>query len=86
MVAPRYRSRTKRRIKVKLPGNRVTIQYRSRKPNKPQCAECGTQLSGVPRVQASKLHSMSKTQKRPNRPYGGMFCSKCARKEILKKL
>lgn len=86
MVAPRYRSRTKKRIKVKLPGNRITIHYRIRAPAHPQCAGCGVVLSGVPRVKPRRLHSMSKTEKRPNRPYGGVFCSKCARKAILAKI
>ncbi len=85
MVAPRYRSRTLRRVFVRTPGGRVVLHHKKRKPSKPQCAECGTVLSGVPNIRARQLHSLSKTAKRPERPYGGVLCSKCTRSTIIAK-
>ena len=40
-------------------------------------------LSGVPRERPAKMANMPKTLKRPERPYGGVLCSKCTR-ELLK--
>lgn len=82
MVEGRIKSRTFRRIKVKVPGNRSTVQYRKRKPAAAKCAGCGAALSGVPRERPYKMKNMPKTKKRPERPYGGVLCSRCMRKKI----
>lgn len=82
MPAPRYRSRTFRRMQRKTPGGRVSLTYRKRKPSKAKCAVCGVVLKGVPRERPYKMQNMPKSQKRPERPYGGMLCSKCTRKKI----
>jgi len=82
MVEGRIKSRTLRRIKVKVPGNRSVIHYRKRKPSAAKCAGCGAVLSGVPRERPYKMKNMAKTQKRPERPYGGILCSRCMRKKI----
>jgi len=88
MVAGRFKSRTFRRIKVKTPGGKTVTHYRKRKPSKPQCSQCGDVLKGVPRERPYKMARLSKSQKRPERPYGGVLCSKCTRikiKENIKK-
>ena len=83
MVSGKYKSRTYRRIHIKTPGRRNIIHYKRRKPSKAHCAECRAVLSGVPRELPYKMQNMPKTKKRPERPYGGMLCSKCARKRII---
>ena len=83
MVAGKYRARTFRRVKVKTPGGRVVVHFRKRKPAKAQCGVCGAELKGVPRVRALRLKSMTKSQKRPERPYGGVLCSRCMRQKII---
>ncbi len=83
MVAPRYRSRSKRRVFVKTPGNRVTIHYVKRKPSKAICGKCGALLKGVPRQFPNEMKNMPLSFKRPERPYGGVLCSKCT-KELFK--
>lgn len=80
MVAPRYRSRSKRRVFIKTPGNVVKIHYRARKPSKAICGKCGDYLNGVPRAMPNKMKNLPKTCKRPERPYGGVLCTKCMRK------
>jgi len=82
MPAPRYRSRTFRRVFVKVPGNRVSLQYKKRKPSKAQCGGCGKQLSGIPRERDVRIKNLPKTMKRPQRPYGGVLCSSCMRDKI----
>ena len=85
MAEAKIKSRTFRRIKVKLPGNRVTVHYRKRKPRQAICADCGAVLHGVPRERPYKMRNMPKTKKRPERPYGGVLCSACTRRKIIAK-
>lgn len=77
------RSRTLRRIFVKTPGGRTVMHYRQRKPAKAQCAGCGRVLAGVARGRASELHKMAKSEKRPERPFGGVLCGGCMRREMI---
>ena len=77
----RLKSRTFRRVKRKVPGNRVVIHYVKRKNQPARCAICGAPLKGVPRDNKK----LSKSEKRPERPYGGMLCSKCMRELMIKK-
>ncbi len=83
MPAPRQRSRSLRKVFVKTPGGITRVHYRKRKPSKAKCAICGKPLHGVPRERPYKIRNMAKTQKRPERPYGGVLCSSCMRKKII---
>ncbi len=83
MVSGKHKSRSRRRVYVKGSGN-TKIHYKKRKPSKPKCGKCGSLLKGVPHVRAYKLKRISKSKKRPERPYGGVLCSKCTRIEIKK--
>lgn len=74
-----YRSRTMRRVFRKTPGGKVVLQYKKRKPQKAHCAECGSVLAGVPRERPFKMRQMTKTATRPQRPYGGVLCTRCMR-------
>ncbi len=86
MPAGRYKSRSLRRVYTKLPGSKVVIHYKKRKPSKAKCARCGKVLPRVPRERPYKMQNMPKTAKRPQRPYGGVLCSACSRKEIVKRI
>lgn len=83
MVEGRRKSRTFRRVKVKTPGGKTITQYKRRKPSKAECGGCGKLLAGVPRELPFKMKTMPKTKKRPERPYGGVLCSKCMRAKII---
>ncbi|MFT4309987.1 MAG: 50S ribosomal protein L34e [Candidatus Woesearchaeota archaeon] len=83
MTAPRHKSRTMRRVKRKTPGNRVVTHYKPRKPSRQRCAITGEKLHGVPQERPLGLRKLSKTQKRPERPYGGVLSSKGLR-EVMK--
>ena len=80
----RYRSRSYKRIFKKTPGGRTVTHYRRKKPSKHVCAGCGKPLHGVPRGRPYEVRKLSKSKKRPNRPYGGYYCSSCARKVFKK--
>lgn len=75
------RSRTLRRVYVKTPkGSKLT--YKKRKPSKAHCAVCSQELHGVANLRPVKMSKLSKTEKRPDRPYAGQLCSKCMRLKI----
>ncbi|MEM4637982.1 MAG: 50S ribosomal protein L34e [Candidatus Woesearchaeota archaeon] len=81
MPRPSRRSRTLRRIYVKTPKH-TKLVYAKRKPKKAHCAVCKKVLPGVASERPYKLNKLSKTQKRPERPYAGVLCSACMRKTI----
>ncbi len=83
MKPSKFKSRTFRRVKVKTPGGRTVTHYRKRKPAKAKCASCKAPLKGVPRERPYKIKRLAKTKKRPERPFGGVLCSRCARKKII---
>lgn len=85
MPRGRYKSRTLRRVFVKVPGGAVKLQYRKRKPAKAKCAVCAKQLSGVPRERPHIMRTLNKTAKRPERPFGGVLCSACTRLLLQRK-
>ena len=80
-----YKSRTLRKIFVKTPCGKTKIQYRKRKPRRARCADCKVELSGIARERPRKMQNMTKSKKRPTRPYGGNLCSKCMRKKMIEK-
>ena len=82
MPAPRYRSRTFRRVAKKV-ASRVVRHYDRRKPKNAKCSKCGYMLHGVPRELPYKMRLMAKTKKRPERPFGGIMCSSCSRMAII---
>lgn len=85
MVRGMFKSGSHRKVHVKTPGGRTAIQYRKRKPSKAVCGACGVDLKGVPRERPYKMQNMPKTAKRPERPFGGVLCSKCSRKFSIEK-
>jgi len=86
MVEGKRRSRSFRRVKVRIPSGKSVIHYVKRKPSKATCAECGAVLKGVARVRFNRLKKMPLTAKRPSRPFGGKLCSRCMRLEIIKRI
>ncbi len=82
MSQPRYRSRSYRRIKITTPGGVNKTVYKARKPKKPSCGSCGAKMPGVVRELPAKVRNIPKTSRRPERPYGGVLCSKCSREKI----
>jgi len=86
MVSGKHKSRTMRRVFKKSPKKGSKLTHVKRKPSKAKCASCKKVLSGVPRERPYKMKNMPKTAKRPERPYGGVLCSACSRKAIIKNI
>jgi len=82
MPRPALRSRTLRRVKVRTPGGETKQRYDKRKPSTAKCGSCGAVLKGVPRERPYKMMNIAKTKKRPQRPFGGVLCTKCMRKKM----
>ncbi len=82
MRPSKAKSRTFRRISRKTPGGKTVVHYKKGKPAVGKCSSCGAVLKGVPRERPHKMMKMTKTKKRPERPYGGKLCSKCMRKHF----
>ena len=85
MPAPRYKSGSYKKISRRAPGNKTVLHYRRRKPSKAKCASCGALLNGVPRGRPSEIAKLSKTEKRPERPYCGYLCPKCLKRLMIEK-
>lgn len=80
-----FKSRRFRKVFVKVPGGATKLHYRQRKPSKAVCGSCRKPLPGVARELPNKMKNMAKTKKRPERPYGGVLCSKCTRQLLKEK-
>lgn len=85
MPAPRFRSRTFRRISKKLPGGDVVTHYERRKPQTMKCSKCKVALKGIPRLIPTEMKNLASSKKRVERPFGGNLCSKCSRELIKSK-
>ncbi len=82
---PKMRSRTVRRVFVKVPGNRVALHYRPQKPKQASCSKCAKPLHGIPRLHPTVAHHTAKTKKRPERPFAGQLCTVCMRRVFREK-
>ena len=82
MPSGKHKSRSMRRVFKKTPGGRTVLHYEKRKPEKPQCGICGTPLQSTARGRAADVKKLPKSQRRPERPYGGVLCSGCTRRVI----
>jgi large subunit ribosomal protein L34e len=78
MTAPRHKSRSNKRVKVKLPGGETVTHFRAKKPGKHVCGRCSKPLSGMPNMIPSRLARISKTERVPERPYAGVLCTECS--------
>ena len=86
MVRRALRSRSLKRTQRKVPGGRTVTHYKKGKMSIARCAKCGKDLKGVPRKRPSELRKLPKSQRRPERPYGGNLCSECMREAFRKKV
>ena len=71
-----------RTIRTRLPSGKVRISLEKRKPGRAKCVGCGAYLHGTTSLRKAAMQHMPKSEKRPERPYGGVLCSACMRKKI----
>jgi len=82
MVKPMLRTRSRKRIRKKVPGGSTVTHYKEAKPARKTCGRCAKQLSGVENDVTSVLRNLSKSQKVPTRPYAGVLCPDCVERLI----
>ncbi|NOZ81332.1 MAG: 50S ribosomal protein L34e [DPANN group archaeon] len=82
MVSGNKKSGRFRRIFKKTPGGKTIVSYEESTPKQAKCSNCSALLHGIPRLRPAKFKNLPKSQKRPERPYGGNLCSRCARAMI----
>ncbi len=82
MPAPRFRSRSLRRVHKVTPGGKTKKYHIERKPTVPRCAECGKELGGIPRMSRSEAKNAPKSRKKVSRAYGGFICGSCLKQKL----
>lgn len=65
------------------PSGRALKIFKLKKPSPARCGLCGAALHAVPRRAAPELAKLSKTERRPQRLFGGVLCSRCVA-QVLK--
>lgn len=76
------RVRSEKRRVLRLPGGRSVTHYKREKVKSSRCGKCGGILSGVPSLVSSKIHRLSASQRKIERPYGGFLCSACLHESL----
>lgn len=78
MVEGKKKSRSYARKHVSTPTT-TKKRYEKRHPNRATAANSDQYLHGVPRGRPVDLKRMTKSQRRPQRPYGGVLTSQAMR-------
>ncbi len=84
MVQPFKRS-LKARHRKSPGGKKVTI-YKPPRSGKAKCAVCSAKLNAVPSAGVAGMRKLAKTEKRPERKFGGVLCSDCTRQIVKEKI
>ncbi|MFX0209236.1 MAG: 50S ribosomal protein L34e, partial [Candidatus Hodarchaeota archaeon] len=77
MPAPLRRTKSQKTQKLRTPGAKLAIHYSKRGKSAANCEICKKALQGTPKARKSGIRGLSKSAKRPNRPYGGRLCANC---------
>lgn len=85
MTDSKTKSRTFRRKEKITPGNRKMLHFARKSPKKAVCGSCGTVLKGISARNPISFKKLPKSQRRPQRAFGGVLCSRCARATIKAK-
>jgi len=72
---PRHMSTSLKKARVRTPGGRIVVRYNYKKHSKHLCAICKNELHGKPTGRPVEIGRLAKSERRPERPFGGMLCS-----------
>ena len=81
MVEGKHKSNTYAEKNVSTVTGTKT-QYNKRNPGQAICPETKQKLHGVPQGRAVDLKRMTKSQRRPDRPYGGVLSGEAMRERF----
>lgn len=82
MVAGNKKSRSAKRTQ-RVTTNATKTVYKKKKDGVARCQITGSKLNGVPRSPKSKL---SKSQRRPSRPFGGVLSPVAMKRTIISRV
>ena len=68
--------------KVRTPGGRLVMHETRKRHGDAVCAICGGLLLGVKTGSKVEMGKLSRSERRPERPFGGVLCSACTRNII----
>lgn len=68
------------------PGGKPVLKKKSAKQARILCALCKAKLGGVPHGTHAEVSKLAKTEKRPERPFGGVLCPRCLSQVIRDKV
>lgn len=77
MVRPSKRS--KKKVSYRTPGGSIRVRNKRKKKGALKCGICGVKLKGT----SSDPKTVTKTERRPERIFGGNLCHKCAEKVVM---
>jgi len=78
MPKPKDRSRSKRKVFKRVPGGKTKLTFRKKKhTDKHRCAICKNVLQAT-----HSKKKLTKTQRKPERLFGGHLCHKCTDKVV----
>lgn len=77
MPVEKRRGSAKARHRVS-PGGKPGVIYKLKKPSPALCGLCRSRLHAVPRLAPPELKKLSKTERRPERVFGGILCTRCS--------
>lgn len=77
--------RSGKRKLVKTPSGKYYFKKYRGKPDYHKCALCKRRLPGTNRGTQVEISKLSKSERSPNRPYGGQLCSPCLRRKLINK-
>ncbi|MBU4246544.1 MAG: 50S ribosomal protein L34e [Nanoarchaeota archaeon] len=82
MTSPRNNTKSAIWKKIRVPSGVSRLHIKRKKVNAAHCAVCKTELSGVPSKRSYEMRKLSKTEKRPERMYGGVLCGNCVKEKL----
>jgi large subunit ribosomal protein L34e len=66
--------------------SKTVSRTKRRRPGVPKCAICKRPLHGMKKLHQIEIKKLSKTERKPERAYGGYLCSSCAREKFREKV
>lgn len=84
MPTGKEKSHSLRRTKYITPGARLKTHYTRKPSRRSKCKVCKGVLNASRKLTRVKLSSLSKTERRAERPFGGQICSRCLRAGIAR--
>lgn len=82
MPQPHLRTRSRKRLNVKLPGGENRLHYRASGISPLLCTICDKPLAGIPHGAQKEMRKLNRSKKRIWRPYGGQICHNCLKNAL----